>query len=129
MVIIPEIDAPAHTLAFSHYDPELGSKEYGMDHLDLFNPKTYEFMDALFKEYLEGDDPVFVGPKVHIGTDEYSNKDQAVVEKAIDEALQGLEELGSLDSFGTLDLGELESAEAFTLDGSSDELDTFEEEQ
>lgn len=79
--IIPEIDAPAHTLAFSHYDPELGSKEYGMDHLDLFNPKTYEFMDALFKEYLEGDDPVFVGPKVHIGTDEYSNKDQAVVEK------------------------------------------------
>ena len=55
--------------------------------------------------------------------------DQAVVEKAIDEALQGLEELGSLDSFGTLDLGDLESAEAFTLDGSSDELDTFEEEQ
>lgn len=79
--IIPEIDAPAHTLAFSHYDPELGSKEYGMDHLDLFNPRTYSFMDALFKEYLEGDDPVFVGPKVHIGTDEYSNKDKAVVEK------------------------------------------------
>lgn len=79
--IIPEIDAPAHTLAFSHYNPELGSKEYGMDHLDLFNPETYRFMDALFKEYLEGDDPVFVGPKVHIGTDEYSNKDQAVVEK------------------------------------------------
>ena len=73
--IIPEIDAPAHTLAFSHYDPELGSKEYGMDHLDLFNPKTYEFMDALFKEYLEGDDPVFVGPKVHIGTDEYNLKE------------------------------------------------------
>lgn len=79
--IIPEIDAPAHTLAFSHYNTELGSKEYGMDHLDLFNPETYTFMDALFKEYLEGDDPVFVGPKVHIGTDEYSNKDQAVVEK------------------------------------------------
>lgn len=79
--IIPEIDAPAHTLAFSHYRPELGSKEYGMDHLDLFNPETYEFMDALYKEYLEGDDPVFAGPKVHIGTDEYSNKNQAVVEK------------------------------------------------
>ena len=49
--IIPEIDAPAHTLAFSHYDPQLGSKEYGMDHLDLFNPATYEFLDGLFKEY------------------------------------------------------------------------------
>jgi len=79
--IIPEIDAPAHTLAFAHYLPEIGSKEYGMDHLDLFNPKTYEFMDGLFKEYLEGEEPVFRGKRVHIGTDEYSNKDPKVVEK------------------------------------------------
>lgn len=79
--IIPEIDAPAHTLAFSHYKPEIGSKEYGMDHLDLFNPATYKFMDGLFKEYLEGDKPVFRGPRVHIGTDEYSNKKKDVVEK------------------------------------------------
>lgn len=79
--IIPEIDAPAHTLAFSHYKPEIGSKEYGMDHLDLGNPETYAFMDALFKEYLEGDKPVFRGPKVHIGTDEYSNKKKEVVEQ------------------------------------------------
>lgn len=79
--IIPEIDAPAHTLAFTHYKPEIGSKKYGMDHLDLFNPETYKFMDGLYKEYLGGENPVFVGPKVHIGTDEYSNKDQKVVEK------------------------------------------------
>ena len=79
--IIPEIDAPAHTLAFTHYKPEIGSKEYGMDHLDLFNPETYKFMDGLFKEYLEGDEPVFRGKKVHIGTDEYSNKKKDVVEK------------------------------------------------
>ena len=79
--VIPEIDAPAHTLAFSHYNPALGSKEYGMDHLNLSNPETYKFMDALFKEYLEGENPVFVGPRVHIGTDEYSNKDKTVVEQ------------------------------------------------
>ena len=79
--IIPEIDAPAHTLAFTHYKPEIGSLEYGMDHLDLFNPETYKFMDGLFKEYLEGDKPVFRGPRVHIGTDEYSNKKKDVVEK------------------------------------------------
>ena len=79
--IIPEVDAPAHTLAFTHYKPEIGSEKYGMDHLDLFNPETYRFMDNLFKEYLEGENPVFCGPKVHIGTDEYSNKDQKVVEK------------------------------------------------
>lgn len=79
--IIPEIDAPAHTLAFSHYKPEIGSKEYGMDHLDLFNPETYTFMDGLFKEYIEGDEPVFRSKKVHIGTDEYSNAKKEVVEK------------------------------------------------
>ena len=79
--IIPEIDVPAHTLAFTHYKPEIGSKEYGMDHLDLFNPETYKFLDALFKEYLDGKDPVFRGKIVHIGTDEYSNAKKNVVEK------------------------------------------------
>ena len=81
VTIIPEIDAPAHTLAFTHYKPEIGSTEYGMDHVDLFNPETYRFLDGLFKEYLVGNDPVFVNKYVHIGTDEYSNKDTAVVEK------------------------------------------------
>lgn len=79
--IIPEIDVPAHSLALTHYKPEIGSKEYGIDHLDLFKPETYEFVDALFKEYLEGDNPVFVGKRVHIGTDEYSNAKKDVVEK------------------------------------------------
>lgn len=79
--IIPEIDVPAHSLAFSHYKTELGSQVYGMDHLDLFNEESYSFVDALFKEYLEGDEPVFCGPRVHIGTDEYSNKNKDVVEK------------------------------------------------
>ena len=79
--IIPEFDAPAHSLAFTHYKPEIGSKEYGMDHLDLFNPETYTFMDGLWKEYIGGKNPVFIGPRVHIGTDEYSNAKKDVVEK------------------------------------------------
>ncbi len=79
--IIPEIDIPAHSLCFSRFREEFGSKEYGLDHLDLFNPNVYTFLDSLFTEYLEGDDPVFAGPNVHIGTDEYSNKDKKVVEQ------------------------------------------------
>ena len=51
--IIPEIDIPAHSLAFTHYKPEIGSKEYGMDHLDLFKPETYQFADNLFKRIPE----------------------------------------------------------------------------
>lgn len=79
--VIPEIDAPAHSLAFTQYKNEIGSKEYGMDHLDLFNPETYKFMDGLWKEYIGGKNPVFIGKHVHIGTDEYSNAKKDVVEK------------------------------------------------
>lgn len=73
--IVPEIDVPAHSLAFSKAVPGIGSKTYGMDHLDLDNPLTYEVIDNVFKEYLEGPDPVFSGKEVHIGTDEYSKKE------------------------------------------------------
>lgn len=69
--IIPEIDVPAHALAFSRYLPEIGSDEFGRDHLNLFHPSTMPFIDRLFDEYLGGDDPVFVGPRFHIGTDEF----------------------------------------------------------
>lgn len=37
--IIPEIDVPAHSLALTHFRSEIGSAEYGMDHLDLSNRK------------------------------------------------------------------------------------------
>lgn len=75
--IIPEIDVPAHSLAFTHYNPILAAdkKEYGMDHLDLYKKEVYDFLDTLFDEYLSGDHPVFVGPDVHIGTDEYNLKE------------------------------------------------------
>ena len=79
--IIPEIDVPAHSLAFTHFRKELGTEKYGVDHLDLFNPNVYTFLDSLFTEYLEGEDPVFVGKQVHIGTDEYSNAEKETVEK------------------------------------------------
>lgn len=71
VTVVPEIDVPAHSLAFSHYKPELGSKEFGMDHLNLFSPELIPFLDGLFEEYIGGDDPVFVGDYVHIGTDEF----------------------------------------------------------
>ena len=79
--VIPEIDVPAHSLCFSHYRPSLGSEEFGMDHLELTNPEVIPFLDSLFAEYLEGPEPVFAGPRVHVGTDEYSNKRQDITER------------------------------------------------
>jgi hexosaminidase len=70
--IVPEIDVPAHSLAFTKMRKEIGSRKYGMDHLDLDNPVTYQVIDSVFIEYLGGPHPVFMGPEVHIGTDEYA---------------------------------------------------------
>ncbi|MBQ8099400.1 MAG: family 20 glycosylhydrolase [Bacteroidaceae bacterium] len=95
--IIPELDAPAHSLAFTKYDNTLGSEEFGMDHLNLRNPKVTPFLENLWKEYIEGDDPVFIGPKVDIGTDEYSNRDSLVSEafrKLADDLIKYVEGYG-----------------------------------
>lgn len=92
--VIPEIDVPAHSLAFTHYKPEIGSKEYGMDHLDLYKDETYHFLDTLFDEYLSGEQPVFIGPDVHIGTDEYNKKEAEQYRYFTDRYLKYIEKYG-----------------------------------
>ena len=74
--VIPEIDIPVHSLAFTRYNPVLkASAPYADDHLDILNdeklPIIYNFFDKLFDEYIKGDNPVFIGSDIHIGTDEY----------------------------------------------------------
>lgn len=92
--VIPEIDVPAHSLAFAHYKPDIASQEYGMDHLDLYKEETYAFVDTLLDEYLGGDHPVFVGPDVHIGTDEYNKKEAEQYRYFTDRYLKYVEKYG-----------------------------------
>lgn len=58
-----------------------------------------------------------------------SSADTAVIEEAINSALESLDELNldDMGDFGTLDSGELAEAENFTLDGSGEDMDTFED--
>ena len=92
--VIPEIDIPAHSLAFTHYKPEIGSDKYGMDHLDLYKEETYRFVDSLLDEYLSGEEPVFLGPDVHIGTDEYNAKEAEKFRYFTDRYLKYVEKYG-----------------------------------
>lgn len=82
--IIPEIDVPAHSLAISKAFPQIASKEFGKDHLDIKNPETYTIVENIFKEYLEGENPVFRFKEVHIGTDEYDKKEAEPFRKFTD---------------------------------------------
>lgn len=93
--IIPEIDIPAHSLCFTHYKPELAAcDEYGRDHLDLHKEETYQFVDELLDEYLSGENPVFIGPDVHIGTDEYNKKEAEKYRYFTDRYLKYVEKYG-----------------------------------
>ncbi len=67
VTITPEIDAPAHDLAFTQFRPDLASKT-DKELLDLANPKTFTFLNSVWDEFL----PWFDSPQVDIGADEYT---------------------------------------------------------
>lgn len=95
ITVIPEIDVPAHSLAFTRYRPDFGSKEYGMDHLDLNKmDEILPFLDKLFAEYLTGHEPTFIGPYCHVGTDEYNKKEAEKFRLFTDKMLEMVEKYG-----------------------------------
>lgn len=90
--VVPEIDTPAHSLAFTRIFPRLGlsGNPESADQLDLSNPKAVELGKALWSEYLteppgaqdggeekagtagaEGGAVFAACRAVHIGMDEY----------------------------------------------------------
>jgi len=71
VTITPEIDAPAHDLAFTQYRPDLASQNASKEYLDLNNPATYTFLNAIWDEFL----PWFDSKQVDIGADEYPPSD------------------------------------------------------
>ena len=78
MNIVPEIDVPAHAMAFTKIWPELavhGEKvpagHYAIDHFDLRKPESTALIKRIFDDYTKGDAPTFdAGTVVHIGADE-----------------------------------------------------------
>ena len=94
VTIVPEIDAPAHALSITKAVPEIASKKYGEDHLDVKNPLTYTVVNNIFKEYLEGKEPVFINKEVHIGTDEYAKEEAEAFRKFTDSTIKYVESFG-----------------------------------
>ncbi|SKA01665.1 hexosaminidase [Chitinophaga eiseniae] len=91
--IIPEIDVPAHSLAFTKVVPQTASLSYGRDHLNL-DSASYDMIDKVFREYLQGPEPVFKGDEVHIGTDEYAKKEAEKFRAFTDHYIRYVESFG-----------------------------------
>lgn len=65
--IVPEIDSPGHSLAFTLIRPDLKSDWLTSNYLDITNKDTYHFMEEILDEVI----PHFDSPDFHLGTDEY----------------------------------------------------------
>lgn len=78
MEVVPEIDTPAHSLPFTKYNREketpINSENYWFDHIDIDNPEGANFIKGLFDEFLNKENPVFLGDTIHLGIDEYDTR-------------------------------------------------------
>ena len=82
MNIVPEIDMPAHAVAFTRAFPELAimdqtvttrpADRWAVDHLDVRKPETMQLIKAIFDDYTTGANETFDDDTtVHIGADEF----------------------------------------------------------
>ena len=92
--VVPEFDAPAHSLAFTRYRPDFEKKDHDPAHIELKNPDVIPFFEKLWAEYLGGDDPVFAGPVVHVGSDEYWAKEAELFRTFLDRMLAVVQSYG-----------------------------------
>lgn len=66
--VITEIDTPYHAECFRNVP---GAKMLKTGALDIREQSSYDIIENIIDEYLDGDDPVIESDKFHIGTDEY----------------------------------------------------------
>lgn len=67
VTVLPEIEAPGHTLAFAQWKPELGNST-DLSLLNISNPDTIPTLKTVWSEFL----PWFHSKTVSIGADEYT---------------------------------------------------------
>lgn len=66
--VVSEIDTPYHAESFRAIP---GVKMLKKGAIDIRDEYSYTVIENLFDEYLDGEDPVIISDKFHIGTDEY----------------------------------------------------------
>ena len=69
--VITEIDTPYHAESFRAIE---GVKMLKKGALDIRDPFSYEVVENLIDEYLDGPNPAIISDNFHIGTDEYDQK-------------------------------------------------------
>ncbi len=90
VLLVPEIDVPAHSRPLIAWRPELGLNGGDSDMLDLSKPETTELVKDLFTEFV----PWFRSPMVNFGADEYSKDHHTEYRDFFNAISAHLQELG-----------------------------------
>lgn len=109
--ITPEIDMPAHALAFTKVFPEyavfnevspLMKKRPLTDHINVADPKAADFVKQIFDDYTKGENPVFPSETaIHIGADEFLS-DYGAYRRFINDIIPYIKETNPVRLWGSL---------------------------
>ncbi len=109
--ITPEIDMPAHALAFTKVFPEyavmgevspLMKKRPLTDHINVADSKAVEFVKRIFDDYTGGENPVFPNDTaIHIGADEFLS-DYGAYRRFLNEIIPYLKKTNTVRLWGSL---------------------------
>ena len=99
ITVVTEIDTPFHSSCYKNAENPPPYLPGNNRCLDISKPETLEFVKNLFAEYMTGDDPVFVGKVVHIGTDEYPREYAEQMRKYTDDLIDYVNSLGYTPRF------------------------------
>ena len=99
ITVVTEIDTPFHSGCYKNAENPPPYLPGNNRCLDISKPETLEFVKNLFAEYMTGDDPVFVGKVVHIGTDEYPREYAEQMRKYTDDLIDYVNSLGYTPRF------------------------------
>lgn len=109
--ITPEIDMPAHALAFTKVFPEyavmgevspLMKKRPLTDHINVADSEAVEFIKRIFDDYTGGENPVFPnGTTIHIGADEFLS-DYGAYRRFLNEIIPYLKKTNTVRLWGSL---------------------------
>lgn len=113
MNVVPEIDMPAHAVAFTRVWPELAVHGEGLtvnsdrpaiDHFDLRKQGSMDVITSIFDDYTTGPNPVFdENTVVHVGADEFLvNNGSPVYHTFLNELLPHVKRTNTVRMWGGL---------------------------
>lgn len=113
MNVVPEIDMPAHAVAFTRVWPELAVHGEGLtvnsdrpaiDHFDLRKQGSMDVITSIFDDYTTGPNPVFdENTVVHVGADEFLvNNGSPVYHTFLNELLPHVKRTNAVRMWGGL---------------------------